>query len=152
VFVVHAAWLAAGRVAVWAEDSSAPLGPTPRPGRRPRRQPHPFAAPHEVLADVLVEHAAKAVTGTVVLALPTRGSGPVESPALIRDEVSPATGAVSAVGLWEVPTLKYDADGAFDTAGAHRFLRDAAPLLSTAGFGVLLPSWWTKPTSHLGLD
>jgi len=113
VFVVHAAWLAAGCVAVWAEDSSAPLAPLRRPGRRPRRQPHPFAAPHEVLADVLVEHAAKAVTGTVVLALPTRGGGPVESPELIRDEVSAAAGAVSAVGLWEVPTLKYDADGAF---------------------------------------
>jgi hypothetical protein len=113
VFVVHAAWLAAGRVALWAEDSSAPFVPPRRPGRRPRRQPHPFVAPHHVLADVLVEHAAKAVTATVVLTLPTRGGGPVESPELIRDEVSPATGAVSAVGFWEVPTLEYDAVDAF---------------------------------------
>ena len=40
---------------------------------------------------------------------------------------------------------------ALDTAGAHRFLREVAPLLATAGFGVLLPSWWTKPASRLGL-
>jgi hypothetical protein len=113
VFVVHAALLAAGRVAVWAEDSSAPPVPPRRPGRRPRRQPHPFAAPYDVLADVLVERAAKAVTGTLVLALPTRSGGPVESPELIRDEVAPATGAVSSVGLWQAPTLEYDADDAF---------------------------------------
>ena len=29
-----------------------------------------------------------------------------------------------------------------DATGAHGFLRDAAPQLSEAGFGVLLPSWW----------
>jgi non-specific serine/threonine protein kinase len=38
-----------------------------------------------------------------------------------------------------------------DTAGAHRFLSSAAPTLATAGFGVQLPGWWTKPSSRLGL-
>lgn len=38
-----------------------------------------------------------------------------------------------------------------DTAGAHHFLREAAPLLEQAGFGVLVPSWWTKPAARLGL-
>ncbi len=38
-----------------------------------------------------------------------------------------------------------------DTEGAHRFLGAVAPLLSTAGFGVQLPGWWTKPSSRLGL-
>ncbi|HCT78994.1 MAG TPA: ATP-dependent helicase [Micromonosporaceae bacterium] len=37
-----------------------------------------------------------------------------------------------------------------DAAGAHSFLREAAPLLHTAGFGVLLPKWWGKPSSRLG--
>ncbi|HEX5541957.1 MAG TPA: DEAD/DEAH box helicase [Micromonospora sp.] len=37
-----------------------------------------------------------------------------------------------------------------DTEGAHRFLRDGAPVLHAAGFGVLLPSWWQRPGSRLG--
>jgi SNF2 family DNA or RNA helicase len=36
-----------------------------------------------------------------------------------------------------------------DTAGAFRFLRQAAPLLSAAGFGVLLPQWAGK--ARLGM-
>lgn len=38
-----------------------------------------------------------------------------------------------------------------DTEGAHRFLTTAAPLLASAGFGVLLPSWWSKPSALLGV-
>jgi len=37
-----------------------------------------------------------------------------------------------------------------DGDGAHRFLRDGAPLLAGAGFGVQLPSWWGKPQARLG--
>jgi SNF2-related domain/SNF2 Helicase protein/Helicase conserved C-terminal domain len=40
---------------------------------------------------------------------------------------------------------------ALDTEGAHRFLSGVAPALATAGFGVQLPGWWTKPSSRLGL-
>ncbi|NEA57579.1 DEAD/DEAH box helicase [Streptomyces sp. SID13666] len=32
-----------------------------------------------------------------------------------------------------------------DRAGALGFLRDAAPALADAGFGVLLPTWWQRP-------
>jgi non-specific serine/threonine protein kinase len=35
--------------------------------------------------------------------------------------------------------------------GAHTFLRDSAPLLVQAGFGVVAPSWWGRPASVLGL-
>ena len=38
-----------------------------------------------------------------------------------------------------------------DTEGAHSFLSGVAPALATAGFGVQLPGWWTKPSSRLGL-
>jgi len=38
-----------------------------------------------------------------------------------------------------------------DTEAAHRFLSTAAPTLGTAGFGVQLPGWWTRPASRLGL-
>ncbi|MEH1092543.1 DEAD/DEAH box helicase [Micromonospora sp. CPCC 205739] len=37
-----------------------------------------------------------------------------------------------------------------DVEGAHRFLRDGAPVLHAAGFGVLLPSWWQRPSARLG--
>jgi hypothetical protein len=37
-----------------------------------------------------------------------------------------------------------------DTAGAHHFLVHGAPVLAAAGFGVLLPSWWTRPTARIG--
>ncbi|HEV8165313.1 MAG TPA: SNF2 helicase-associated domain-containing protein, partial [Actinomycetota bacterium] len=37
-----------------------------------------------------------------------------------------------------------------DPDGAHRFLREGAPVLAGAGFGVLLPGWWSKPRARLG--
>jgi non-specific serine/threonine protein kinase len=37
-----------------------------------------------------------------------------------------------------------------DSAGAHGFLRDAAPVLAAAGFGVDLPGWWGRPAARLG--
>ena len=43
------------------------------------------------------------------------------------------------------------AEMTLDGTGAHEFLSDAAPLLHTAGFGVLLPKWWGKPSSKLGV-
>lgn len=38
-----------------------------------------------------------------------------------------------------------------DLAGAHRFLAETAPALEVAGFGVLLPAWWRRPSSRLGV-
>ncbi len=37
------------------------------------------------------------------------------------------------------------------TAEAHAFLRETAPLLDQAGFGVLVPPWWQGRESRLGL-
>jgi SNF2 family DNA or RNA helicase len=37
-----------------------------------------------------------------------------------------------------------------DAGGAHRLLREGAPRLAAAGFGVLLPGWWSKPGARLG--
>ncbi|WP_262282268.1 DEAD/DEAH box helicase [Micromonospora sp. MA102] len=37
-----------------------------------------------------------------------------------------------------------------DADGAHRFLREGAPVLHAAGFVVLLPSWWRRSSSRLG--
>lgn len=40
---------------------------------------------------------------------------------------------------------------ALDTHQAYTFLRETAPLLEAAGFGVLVPPWWAKPGSRLGV-
>ena len=37
------------------------------------------------------------------------------------------------------------------TEEAFGFLREAAPLLEQSGFGVLVPPWWNRPGSRLGL-
>ena len=37
-----------------------------------------------------------------------------------------------------------------DAEGAHLFLSEAAPILLAAGFGVLLPGWWTNHSMRLG--
>ncbi|MEM7344010.1 MAG: DEAD/DEAH box helicase [Chloroflexota bacterium] len=42
-------------------------------------------------------------------------------------------------------TLKLSTQAAFD------FLRDAAPLLESSGFGVLVPPWWNKAGTRLGV-
>ena len=56
-----------------------------------------------------------------------------------------------------LPALEPALDGArpahvdLDTEGAWGFLRESAPLLERAGFGVQVPPWWKKPAARLGL-
>ncbi len=38
-----------------------------------------------------------------------------------------------------------------DTQGAYTFLRETAPLLEGAGFGILVPPWWNKKGARLGV-
>lgn len=38
-----------------------------------------------------------------------------------------------------------------DTGRAYQFLRETAPLLEQAGFGLLVPPWWNKPGTRLGV-
>jgi len=42
-------------------------------------------------------------------------------------------------------------DMEMQTEEAYSFLRESAPLLEQNGFGVLLPSWWERPGSRLGI-
>ncbi len=118
MFVVHASWLGPatsrlGGLAVWGEDSSAPLTSTRRPGRAPRVQPHPYAASHADLVALLPPVGGKAAPETATLTLPTRGGGPIASPELVRDEITEVQGDLRA-GLWQVPTLELEADLALD--------------------------------------
>jgi non-specific serine/threonine protein kinase len=110
--VIHGVWLVGGRFALWGEDSTLPTHSPRRPGRPPRERPHPFAAGHAALAEVLGEAAAKASTSTALLTLPTRAGAPTDSPELLRsDSAEPARGSLALAG-WRVPTLEYDADHA----------------------------------------
>ena len=38
-----------------------------------------------------------------------------------------------------------------DTGSAYAFLRESAPLLEGAGFGILVPPWWNKKGTRLGV-
>lgn len=38
-----------------------------------------------------------------------------------------------------------------DTSSAYTFLRETAPLLEGAGFGILVPPWWNKKGARLGV-
>ena len=40
---------------------------------------------------------------------------------------------------------------ALDVQGAYTFLRETAPILEGAGFGLLAPPWWNRPGARLGL-
>ncbi|MFP5282699.1 MAG: SNF2 helicase-associated domain-containing protein, partial [Actinomycetes bacterium] len=118
MFVLHGCWLRAsggspaGRLGLWAEDSSGPATPPRRRGRPPAEQPHPYAAEPADLVGMLPPAAAGVTAGAVTLTLPSRGGGPLGSPELIRDEVAD-TGGPLRPGRWQVPVLKLDADRAF---------------------------------------
>ena len=87
-----------------------------------------------------------------------RSSGK-KMPALARHVHAPQETFLAELG--KASRLYPELDGALrtarplglslDTEGAHRFLSSVAPALATAGFGVQLPGWWTKPSSRLGL-
>ncbi|MFJ1704544.1 DEAD/DEAH box helicase [Kitasatospora sp. NPDC088346] len=62
----------------------------------------------------------------------------LERAALHRPELRPALRSSRPTGL------------GLDRAGALDFLREAAPVLADAGFGVLLPAWWRR-RPRLGL-
>jgi SNF2 family DNA or RNA helicase len=46
---------------------------------------------------------------------------------------------------------KRPAELAVDTGGAYTFLRETAPILEGAGFGILVPPWWNKKGARLGV-
>ncbi|MET8260708.1 DEAD/DEAH box helicase [Micromonospora sp. NPDC005205] len=115
MLVIHGLWLpggsSTGGLAVWAEDSAAPI-PAPRSGRPARERPHPFAAGHSDLAVVLADAAEPSRPGTALLTLPTLAGAPTDSPELIRTTVAPAARGRLTLAGWRVPTLVYAPDDA----------------------------------------
>ncbi|SCF43880.1 non-specific serine/threonine protein kinase [Micromonospora saelicesensis] len=115
MLVIHGLWLpggsSTGGLAVWAEDSAAPI-PAARSGRPARERPHPFAAGHTDLAAVLADAAEPTRPDTALLTLPTLAGAPTDSPELIRTTVAPASRGRLTVAGWRVPTLVYAPDDA----------------------------------------
>ncbi|MBQ1021990.1 DEAD/DEAH box helicase [Micromonospora sp. D93] len=115
MLVIHGLWLpgdnSTGGLAVWAEDSAAPI-PAPRSGRPARERPHPFAAGHTDLAAVLAEAAEPTRPDTALLTLPTLAGAPTDSPELIRTTVAPAARGRLTLARWRVPILVYAPDDA----------------------------------------
>ncbi|MGI5214139.1 SNF2-related protein [Plantactinospora sp. CA-290183] len=110
MLVVHGVWRLGGRLALWVEDSTAPVGPARGRGRPPRDAAHPFAVGHPALTEALGELAAKATTGSVPLLLPTRAGAPVDSPELVRTEPAGSGRGRLTLAGWRVPVLEYEAD------------------------------------------
>ncbi|WP_328652695.1 SNF2-related protein [Micromonospora sp. NBC_00330] len=115
MLVIHGLWLpggsSTGGLAVWAEDSAAPI-PAARSGRPARERPHPFAAGHTNLAAVLADAAEPSRPDTALLTLPTLAGAPTDSPELIRTTVAPAARGRLTLAGWRVPTVVYAPDDA----------------------------------------
>jgi non-specific serine/threonine protein kinase len=77
-------------------------------------RPHPFAASHRKLQDLV--SAAVTTNGTATLTLPARGALPLDSPQLVREEIPAAKGPVRMT-QWTVPTLELTADLAIAQLG-----------------------------------
>ncbi|MEV4121788.1 DEAD/DEAH box helicase [Micromonospora sp. NPDC049645] len=115
MLVIHGLWLpgdsSMGGLAVWAEDSAAPI-PVARSGRPARERPHPFAAGHTDLAALLADAAEPTRLDTALLTLPTLAGAPTDSPELIRTTVAPAARGRLTLAAWRVPILVYAPDDA----------------------------------------
>ena len=98
MLAVHALWSPARGVVLWAEDGERPATTSRRSLRSAR--PHPFAVPASQLAGI---HPGKQTS--ITLLLPSRATGPVESPELVRSR--PAGRRSSEVSLtpWTVPAV-----------------------------------------------
>jgi SNF2 family DNA or RNA helicase len=73
-----------------------------------------------------------------------------------REYLLTALGQAAALCPPVESSLKTAAPGSYttNTPGAHRFLNETAWLLEQAGFGVLLPGWWTRhgPQTRLAVQ
>jgi hypothetical protein len=84
---------------------------------------------------------------------------PRQLPALARRVASPQDTLLAELGrasrlypgLEQALRTAHPAELRLDSGGAHDFLTGGAPRLAAAGFGVLLPSWWTRPSARLGV-
>ncbi|NMI01041.1 DEAD/DEAH box helicase [Pseudonocardia acidicola] len=127
MLAVHGLWSRGRGLVLWAEDGARPAGT----GRRSLRtaRPHPFALPASELAAL---HPGKPTT--VTLLLPSRPSGPLDSPELVR--ASPTRASRSTPGLqpWTVPAVVVEPGEIDDPAEEVRYGASVRHLRAIARF------------------
>ncbi|HEY2014209.1 MAG TPA: DEAD/DEAH box helicase [Bryobacteraceae bacterium] len=66
--------------------------------------------------------------------------------AVLREHLLVSLGQASGISTHVEASLHSPAPDAYfvDATGAYSFLRETAPALEQSGFGVMLPSWWTR--------
>ena len=71
----------------------------------------------------------------------------------LREHLLVSLGQAAGISPQVDVSLKQQSPGgyALDATGAHQFLRETAPALEQSGFGVMLPSWWTRRGTALQL-
>jgi SNF2 family DNA or RNA helicase len=100
--VLHAAWLAEGRLFVWGEGEPPD---TPDPQNGPPHH-HPFQLSLSSLRKILNEPASQTAEPLLVhMSLPTVAGQPQPSPQLIRDVLCEKLGPPDSLGLWTVEGL-----------------------------------------------
>jgi hypothetical protein len=151
----------------WAAASRRPAGPLRvcfrlvEPGAAATDVPDAPDDPHEKAVEEAGEEAGDAwrvefaLQGTddPSLYVPAATVWAGEATSIADAEETLLTGLGRALRLFPDMSAALDSPTpgglALDTAGAFRFLRQAAPMLAAAGFGVLLPKWAGK--AKLGL-
>jgi len=104
---------------LWGEDGERSRHAPKRRGRKPTKpRPHPCAADADALAEAIgnLREALlpeNAQTADIALRLPTDAVGPMDSPAVIRDEPSPPKGK-RKLADWSVPSLAFRPADALD--------------------------------------
>jgi len=135
------------------EDLSAEVGGDPRQRQRPKGRPAPddewrieFALQAVDDPSLLVSAGAVWADGPELTALERHVRHPDEQ--LLRG-LGRAARLVPSLG----PALASatPCDQVADAAGILAFLRDGAPILEEAGFGVLVPAWWRSGGARLAL-
>ncbi len=113
MLVLHALPTVAGDLALWAEDSGLPA----RHRDKGAVAAHPFAVPAEELADRWGAVTGTGAQATIPVLLPSYGSAPAASPALVRDPLATRSGHRGALRLrpWLVPVVRLGPERALST-------------------------------------
>ncbi|MFC5994070.1 SNF2-related protein [Pseudonocardia hispaniensis] len=145
MFVVHGLWSPGRGLLLWAEDGERSATTSSRSLRSAR--PHPFAVPSAELAEL---HPGKPVI--VNLLLPSRRSGPLASPELVRSAPVRATRSAPSLLPWSVPAVIVDPTELGDPAEQVRYGASVAHLRELVRFadglaarGRVLPTLIREP-------
>ncbi len=98
MLVLHAVWMTGHGAALWAEDSAASVVSPSQALRRAR--PHPYAAPADLLTDLI-----GGTPAMQTVLLPSLRRAPLDSPELVRITPRPSATTPPALLAWIVPTV-----------------------------------------------